>query len=446
MAESAVSAVDPRVVIRSRGYVRFLVLSAVVGLAASLVAWGFLTLTPWIQEWVFEDLPDSLGFDNPPRWWPIPVLAVAGLVTALAITRLPGRGGSVPAEGFGSGPPTRYIDLPGVILAGLATLGLGLVLGPSSPVIAIGAGLGLLVLHLVQKEAPDQALMVMSAAGSCAAFAMVFRSPLVSAIVILEALGLSGPLVPVVLLPCLIGAGIGSVVYLGLGYITGLSVDAYALYPLQLTDMGDLTAVQIAWTIPLAVVTAAAGFLVVTGGRHVLRFVSPRPLILIPMVGVAVAVLAVLFTRTGETSNAVLFSGSRSLTPVIEQGASLPLATLGWLLLLKGGAWILSMGAFRGGGVFPAIFLGTVGGLMADRLPGLPQGAAVAIVMAAGIVSILRLPLASVVIATGLVSGAGAASATLVVISVVVAYITIDRIFDRRGPASPTIDPIDVTP
>jgi len=91
------------------------------------------------------------------------------------------------------------------------------------------------------------------------------------------------------------------------------------------------------------------------------------------------------------------------------------------------------MGAFRGGGTFPAIFLGTVGGLLADHLPGLPQGAAVAIVLAAAIVSVLRLPLSSVVIATGLVSGAGAASATLVVISVVVAYIAVDKIFDRRG-------------
>jgi hypothetical protein len=39
-----------------------------------------------------------------------------------------------------------------------------------------------------------------------------------------------------------------------------------------------------------------------------------------------------------------------------------------------------------------------------------------------------------------LVSGAGAASATLVVISVVVAYIAIDRIFDRRGAPSPSVD------
>ena len=173
--------------------------------------------------------------------------------------------------------------------------------------------------------------------------------------------------------------------------------------------------------------------LVVAGGRLLYRVVSPKPLVLLPIVGVVVAVLAVLFTRTGETSYAVLFSGSKALTPVVDQAGTLPASTLWWLLVLKGVAWSLSMGAFRGGGVFPAIFLGTVGGLLAERLPGLPQGAGVAIVMAAAIVSVLRLPLSSVVLATGLVSGAGAASTTLVVISVVVAYISIDRIFDRRG-------------
>jgi H+/Cl- antiporter ClcA len=146
--------------------------------------------------------------------------------------------------------------------------------------------------------------------------------------------------------------------------------------------------------------------------------------------------LAVVFTRTGETSYAVLFSGSKALAPVVDGAATIPAASLGWLLLLKGLAWSLSRGAFRGGGVFPAIFLGTVGGLLADRLPGLTQGAAVAIVMAAAIASVMRLPLSSVVIATGLVSSAGAASATLVVISVVVAYIAVDKIFDRRATAS----------
>ena len=91
------------------------------------------------------------------------------------------------------------------------------------------------------------------------------------------------------------------------------------------------------------------------------------------------------------------------------------------------------MGSFRGGAVFPAIFMGTVGGLLASHLPGLPAGAGVAAVMAASVTAILRLPLSSVILAGGLTAPTGPAALTLVVISVVVAYVVVNRILDRRG-------------
>jgi H+/Cl- antiporter ClcA len=129
----------------------------------------------------------------------------------------------------------------------------------------------------------------------------------------------------------------------------------------------------------------------------------------------------------------VLFSGSGALVPLVDQAATLSLGTMALLLLLKGIAWSISMGSFRGGPVFPAIFMGTVGGLLASHLPGLPDGAGVAAVMGASIAAILRLPLSSVVIAAGLTAPTGPASLTLVVISVVIAHIVANKILDRRG-------------
>ena len=82
-----------------------------------------------IQVWLYRDLRSRLGFGAPPWWWPLPVLAVAGVIVALAVSRLPGNGGHEPSEGLKTGPPTRPVDVPGVVLAALATISLGLVLG-----------------------------------------------------------------------------------------------------------------------------------------------------------------------------------------------------------------------------------------------------------------------------------------------------------------------------
>jgi H+/Cl- antiporter ClcA len=133
-----------------------LAVAAIVGLVVSFASWGFLEGVHQIQEGVFVDLPRDVGYDDgAPVWWPLPVLALAGLVAAFAIERLPGHGGHSPAGGLATGT-TRPIELPGVLLAAVATIGLGVVLGPEGPLIALGSGLGMLAVDLVRRDAPDQ--------------------------------------------------------------------------------------------------------------------------------------------------------------------------------------------------------------------------------------------------------------------------------------------------
>ena len=127
---AATPPVDPGSLLTSRSYRGLLVVAAVIGVVVSVASWCFLEAIHGIQVWVFQDLPSGLGFDTVPTWWPLPVLAVAGVIIAFAVARLPGRGGHEPAEGFKAGPPTTPIQLPGVLLAALASIGLGMVLGP----------------------------------------------------------------------------------------------------------------------------------------------------------------------------------------------------------------------------------------------------------------------------------------------------------------------------
>ncbi|MFI5268898.1 MAG: chloride channel protein, partial [Chloroflexota bacterium] len=156
--------------LRSRSYLGLLVLAAIIGAPISAVAYFFLALVSKLQGWIFTDLPRGLGFHGEPLWWPIPPLLVAGVLVGLTIRYLPGRGGRSPADGFkiGEGPPSPG-ELPGIALAALATLSLGVVLGPEAPLIALGGGLGVCAVRLAKRDAPPRTSTVVAAAGSFAA-------------------------------------------------------------------------------------------------------------------------------------------------------------------------------------------------------------------------------------------------------------------------------------
>ena len=92
----------------------------------SLAAWCFLEGTFQLQHELFVRLPPDLGYhDGPPLWYLLVVLGAAGLIVAFAIARLPGRGGHVPVHGFAAGARRRPIDLPGILLAAIGTIGFG---------------------------------------------------------------------------------------------------------------------------------------------------------------------------------------------------------------------------------------------------------------------------------------------------------------------------------
>ena len=271
--------------INSRGFVVLLLVAAVVGVVVSLAAWCFLELVNQIQRGVFVHLPSDLGYlSGPPLWWGLPVLALAALIVAVAIERLPGRGGHIPANGLvTSGGPTLPTELPGVLLAAIATIGLGLVLGPEAPLIALGSGLGVLTIRLARKDAPPTLLTVVAAAGSFAAMSFLFQSPLIAAVIMIEAIGLGGPKLTLVLLPGLLAAGIGTLVSLGMGSWTGLSTSAYALGPVEgLAKFARPDIVDFGWTIALAVAVALVCVLITRGGRYTERAVTRRPFLLLP--------------------------------------------------------------------------------------------------------------------------------------------------------------------
>ena len=121
MSEAAAAPADPGATIRSKSYRVLLVLAAVIGVLVSFASWCFLELLHWIQTEVYQSLPSGLGFHTVPWWWPLPVLAVSGVLTAVAIVRLPGRGGHIPYEGIKAGT-AKPAELPGILLTVITLL------------------------------------------------------------------------------------------------------------------------------------------------------------------------------------------------------------------------------------------------------------------------------------------------------------------------------------
>jgi len=408
--------------VRTRRYVALLILAAVLGVVISFLIYWFLKLVADVQSWVYTDLPKGLGYHGEPAWWPLLPLAVAGVIVGAAIRYLPGRGGHSPADGFKMHGAAQAIELPGIFVAALASIGLGAVVGPEAPVIALGGGLAVLAVKLARRDMEPSAAAVIAATGSFAAISTVLGNPLAGAVLLLEASGLGGPMAIIVMLPGLIGAGVGSLIFLGLDSWTG-----YGTFSLAIPDLPPAPAINIA-QIGWALAIGAAAGVVSFGIRWLALFLRPhveRRLVLLTLVaGLIIAGLAIAFGEaTGKSSSAVLFSGQAALPPLLEHAASFSAGTLVLLVVCKGLAYSLSLCSFRGGPTFPGMFIGAAGGLALSHLAGLPPITGAAIGIAAMTTGMLQLPITSVLLTTLFLGTYGIKVMPLVIVAVVVAFV-----------------------
>jgi H+/Cl- antiporter ClcA len=276
---------------------------------------------------------------------------------------------------------------------------------------------------------------VVAAAGSFAAVSFIFGSPLVGAVILIEAAGLDRRRLMVIVPVGLLAAGIGSLVSIGMGSWTGLSSKDFALKTLTLPDFARPDLAEFAWTAPLAVVVAAAVFVIFTAARALEPVVERRRFVLLPAAGLVVAGLAIAFSQaTDKGAEQVLFSGQEQLPGLVEGADTWSVSALALLIGFKGVAWSVSLAGFRGGPTFPGLFLGAAAGVLASHLPGLGLTPAVAVGMGAAVVAVLRLPLSAVLLALVLTSGAGNGVEPLVITGVVVAYLTTLALSRREAP------------
>lgn len=425
-------------VLSSRGYRVLLLVSAVIGVPVALIAYGFLALVHWLEHVIWESWPESLGMSEASWWYAVLVLVVAGALVGLTISRLPGTGGHIPVHGLG-GPTPSIPELPAVVLAALASLALGAVIGPEAPLVAIGAGAVLVMIRSTRLHHQPQAQQMLAVAGSSAAIATIFGNPVIGAVLMLEVVGLAGTQVLVVLLPAVVSAGVGALVFTGLGEWTGFAAPTLTVPGLTGTglDVGDLL-----WAVPLAVAMAVLAQVTRRAGLRVAAAAGRRTVPATTAVGLVVGLCAAAYTLiTDRPVGDVLFSGQAALGDLVATPEAWATSTLLLLILLKGLAFAVSIGAFRGGPVFPALFLGGALGILVGGLPGLGIAAGIAICMSAATSAVLRLPITSIVLVTLLLGPQALSQIPVVMLAAVIGLVTaisLDgrEILRRRTPGS----------
>ena len=181
----------------------------------------------------------------------------------------------------------------------------------------------------------------------------------------------------------------------------------------------------------MGVVTA----ILVTVVRRIAHRVAdlPRPELPVLLLagGLAVGVLAEVADLLGANSQDVLFSGQTSVPGLVTE-SSTKIVLL--LLIFKGAAYAVSLGCgFRGGPIFPAIYLGTAVMALPVVWFDISPTVAVAIGAAAGMAAMTRLLLTPMLFAALLVGLQGVDTVPAAVLAASAAWLAM-RAIDQRSP------------
>jgi chloride channel protein, CIC family len=106
------------------------------------------------------------------------------------------------------------------------------------------------------------------------------------------------------------------------------------------------------------------------------------------------------------------------------------------LVLCKGLAYAISLSSFRGGPIFPSMFIGAAGGIALSHVGGLPMIAGVSMGVGAMVAGALRMPMTAVLLPSLLFLSDAVHLMPVVIVAVVVSYVIAVRI----APAPPPGD------
>ncbi|MDQ1068648.1 ion channel protein [Streptomyces canus] len=343
--------------------------ASVVGVGASLLLLGVSAAAEELQHVLWRTLPDALGVGRYSVLWMLVMLTATGVAVGLVVWKVPGHAGPDPATTGLDAPVLPPAVLPGLVLATALTLAGGPSLGPENPIIAVNVGLAF---WLGRRLAPRLPRGLWPALAEAATIGALFGTPVAAALVISEALAgrqLRGALWDNVFGPLAAAAAAALTTTLVADPTFDLGLPAFGQ-----PDWGDLLAVLVvASAAALLGMVAVLSFPYVHGAFARLR----HPMVALPVGGLVLGLLAAV------GGHLTLFKGLDEIGELAADPAGWSAGEYATMTVVKLAALLVAASCgFRGGRIFPAVFVGVAFGLCAHALvdavhPALGVGAGV---------------------------------------------------------------------
>ncbi|MGW5734710.1 MULTISPECIES: ion channel protein [Streptomyces] len=337
-----------------------------VGVGSSLVLLLLSFVAERLQDLLWDALPDAVGVSGTSAGWIIGVLTAAGLVVGLIVWKVPGHAGPDPATLGLVDPPLPVRVLPGVALAVIVGLAGGVSLGPENPITAINIALAYALGMRAMPRTTGSDWVGLAAAGTIGA---LFGTPVAAALVLSETVTSPGPdprpLWDRLFAP-LVAAGAGALTTVLVAHPTfQIDVEAYSG-----PHWGDILSAMVVST-----AAAAVGLCAVYAFPYLHRAFRQlgHPVLMLTVGGLVLGALGAL------GGHLTLFKGLEEMKELTAEAGDHDAGNLLLLAVVKLLALcVAATCGFRGGRIFPAVFVGVALGMLAHALvDGVPPALAI---------------------------------------------------------------------
>lgn len=329
-----------------------------IGIASSLILIVVMKIASVLQNLLWQRLPGTLGIAQDSPFWIIGVLTLTGIAVGLVIRFSQGHAGPDPACEPLIGAPVPPSALPGLIVALILGLAGGVSLGPEHPIMTVNIALAVAIGARLLPRVNRMEWTILASAGTIGA---LFGTPVAAALIFSQTLNGSSevPLWDRLFAPLMAAAA---------GALT-TELFFHPHFSLLIAHYGQMEMTDILSGAIVAAIAIAAGMVAVwcLPRLHAMMHQMKNPVLVLGIGGFILGILGVI---GGPVS---LFKGLDEMQQMVANQA---FSTSDYFLLavIKLAALVVAAASgFRGGRIFPAVFVGVALGLMLhEHVPAVP--------------------------------------------------------------------------